>query len=94
MKNRKSFKLAVTTLASIVVFHSAHALADGALCSDWSYNNPNCATYIKSSEKIADATPPIKIAENNAKQSSTGAFCSDWSYNDPSCPAYIKPSGK
>lgn len=94
MINRKSLKLAVTTLTSIAIFHSAHALADGALCSDWSYNDPNCSTYIKSSAQMTDATPPIKIAENNAKQSSTGTLCSDWSYNDPSCPAYIKPSGK
>lgn len=91
MTNSKPFKLAVTALASVAIFHSANALADGAFCSDWSYNDPSCPAYIKQSEKSA---PPVKIAENNVKQSSTGALCADWSYNDPSCPAYIKRSGK
>lgn len=91
MTNSKLFKLAVTALASVAIFHSANALAGGVFCSDWSYNDPNCPAYIKQSENSA---PPVKTAENNVKQSSTGTLCADWSYNDPSCPAYIKRADK
>lgn len=94
MINSKSFKLAAMALASAAIFHSANVLADGASCSDWSYNNPGCPAYIKAPTKTADATPPMKVAENNTKRSSTGTLCADWSYNDPSCPAYIRPSGQ
>lgn len=89
--NSKPCKLAAMAVASAIIFHSANALAEGALCSDWSYNDPSCPAYIKQSTKAA---PPVQIAENNVKQPSAGVFCADWSYNDPSCPAYIKPSGK
>ncbi len=90
MLNSKPLKLAVMTLASVAIFQSANALAGGALCSDWSYNNPDCPAHIKSPAKTADAAPPVQIAENNAKQSSNSALCADWSYNDPNCPAHIK----
>lgn len=91
MSNKKSFKLAVITLASVAIFHSVNALADGALCSDWSYNDPSCPAYIKAS---GNSTPPVQIAENSAKQSSTGTLCADWSYNDPNCSSHIKSTGK
>lgn len=91
MTNSKTFTLAITALTSVALFHSANALANGALCSDWSYNDPNCPAYIKQSDMSA---PPAKAAESHAKLSSNGTLCADWSYNDPNCPAHIKSPGK
>ena len=83
MTNSKLLKLAALALVSASALTAQVAFADGASCSDWSFNNPGCSAYIKPSEKKAEA-----IVTASAERTS----CADWSFNDSGCSAYIKPS--
>ena len=93
MTNSKLLKLTVMTMVAAAAFTTQVASAEGVLCDDWSYNDPSCSAYIKSSGNIA---------EGNVKQTTAGVFCEDWSFNDPSCPAFpsttaaggMQPSGE
>lgn len=84
-------KFALTALAcAFVVATPAHAAKDRGegVCTDISFNDPNCMAYIAPS-----AAKPMELAPSvQSHELTAGQRCFDISYGNSSCPQYLSPS--